>query len=453
MSTLRVALVSLGCKVNQNELEAIKQIFQKGGYQVVPFPEKADAYVIHTCTVTHVSARKSRQLIRRAVRINPDAVVAVSGCYAQVTPEEILTIPGVDVLVGTQDRKQLLELVTRARKEKSPINMVRDHNREGIFEELPATGQDRARAFVKIQEGCQQYCSYCIIPYARGPLRSRSPRRVLDEVQLLVEKGYQEIVLTGVHIGAYGQEINGDINLSGLLEQMVKVPGLRRLRLGSIEPQDFTPELKVILANEEVICPHFHIPLQSGDDTVLKAMGRNYTGRYFLNLVDYLYSRRSQAAITSDVMVGFPGETEAQFQNTLQVVEKAALADVHVFPYSPRQGTAAAKMPNQIAAETKKGRRQRLLRLGKQLSCQYARQFLNQTLEVLVEKKYANTEDAFQGHTPNYLLVAFSSMADMRGQLVPVKLQTLRKNIIWGQIKENVNKPAGKDYSKIEINK
>lgn len=435
----RVALASLGCKVNQNELEAIKHLFLLGGYQVVPFPEKADVYVIHTCTVTHVSDRKSRQLIRRAIRANPGAIVAVTGCYAQVAPGEVLDIPGVDIVVGTRERHRLLELIARAREESTPINMVRPHDPGEAFEELPVVEVSRARAFLKIQEGCEAFCTYCIVPYARGPLRSRKPEQILTEVQRLVAAGYQEIVLTGVHTGAYGQDFAGNMTLAGLLRQLVKVPGLKRLRVSSVDPLDFTPELKEVLTGEEVICPHFHIPLQSGDDAILKAMGRNYTGSYFLDLVASLRSRRPRAAFTSDVMVGFPGETENQFQNTMAIVREASLAGIHVFPYSPRRGTPAAAMPNQVAAEIKKNRERRLLQLGRYLARRYARQFLNQTLVVLAEKTLPAEPGIFEGHTANYLTVAFPSEVDVSGQLLPVRLQELRGSLIWGKIEKDVN--------------
>ncbi|OIQ61561.1 threonylcarbamoyladenosine tRNA methylthiotransferase MtaB [Moorella thermoacetica] len=439
MPAPRVALVSLGCKVNQNEVEALKHLFQEAGYQVVPFPEAADVYVIHTCTVTHISDRKSRQLIRRAIRANPEAIVAVTGCYAQVAPGEVLAIPGVDLVVGTRDRHRLVELVARAREGTAPINAVRPHEKGETFEELPLVEVSRARAFLKIQEGCQEFCTYCIVPYARGPLRSRDPELIRAEVRRLVDAGYLEIVLTGVHTGAYGRDLAGEVDLADLLQNLVKVPGLRRLRISSIDPLDFTPELKAVLTGEGVICPHFHIPLQSGDDAILGRMGRRYTGQYYLELIASLRSGRPGAAFTSDVMVGFPGETEAQFQNTLAVVKEAALAGIHVFPYSPRRGTPAAAMPGQVAAEVKKDRERRLLQLGRHLSRQYAREFLAQTLDVLVEGPLPGCPDCQEGLTGNYLRVAFPAPADLTGRLVPVRLQELRGSLIWGKLEKDVS--------------
>ncbi|BCV20566.1 tRNA (N(6)-L-threonylcarbamoyladenosine(37)-C(2))-methylthiotransferase MtaB [Moorella sp. Hama-1] len=438
MPAPRVALASLGCKVNQNELEAIKHLFREAGYQVVPFPEAADVYVVHTCTVTHISDRKSRQLIRRAIRANPGAVVAVTGCYAQVAPGDILSIPGVDLVVGTRDRHRLVELVARAREAAAPLNYVRPHEKGEAFEELPLVEVSRARAFLKIQEGCQEFCTYCIVPYARGPLRSREPDLILAEVRRLVTAGYLEVVLTGVHTGAYGRDLPGNMNLAALLQRLVQVPGLRRLRISSIDPLDFTPELRAVLTGEEVICPHFHIPLQSGADTILDRMGRRYTGQDYLELIADLRTGRPGAAFTSDVMVGFPGETEAMFQQTVAVVKAAALAGIHVFPYSPRQGTPAATLPEQVAAEVKKDREKRLLQIGRHLSRQYARSFLGQVLEVLVEGPLPGYPGYQEGLTGNYLRVAFPASADLTGQLLPVRLQELRGSLIWGKTEKDV---------------
>lgn len=438
MPSSRVALVSLGCKVNQNELEAMKHLFREAGYEIVPFPEKADVYVVHTCTVTHISDRKSRQLIRRALRANPEAVVAVTGCYAQVAPGEVLAIPGVDVIVGTRDRHRLVELVEKAREEGAPINAVRAHEPGEAFEELPLVEVSRARAFLKIQEGCEEFCTYCIVPYARGPLRSRAPEAILAEVERLVAEGYLEIVLTGVHTGAYGRDLPGGIDLASLLKKIVQIPGLQRLRISSIDPLDFTPELKAVLTGEEVICPHYHIPLQSGDDTILQRMGRRYSSRYYLELIASLRSRRPRAAFTSDVMVGFPGETEEQFQNTMALVKEAALAAIHVFPYSPRRGTLAAAMPDQVAPEVKKERERRLLQLGRRLARQYAREFLNETMAVLVERPFPGQPGIYEGHTDNYLNVAFPAEMDLTGQLVTVRLKELQGGLIWGRLEKDV---------------
>ncbi|MGI9950816.1 tRNA (N(6)-L-threonylcarbamoyladenosine(37)-C(2))-methylthiotransferase MtaB [Moorellaceae bacterium AZ2] len=434
MAEKRVALASLGCKVNQNELEALKGLFRSAGYQVVPFDTPADVYVVHTCTVTHLSDRKSRQMIRRAVRNNPEAVVAVTGCYAQVAPEEVLSIPGVDVIVGTRDRVRLVELVEEARRTGKVINAVREPEKGEPFEELPVTQVSRARAFLKIQEGCEEYCTYCIVPYARGPLRSRAPQLIVEEVQRLVAAGYQEIVLTGVHTGAYGRDLPGGVDLDQLLRQLLEVPGLGRLRLSSIDPLDFTPELIRTLTEAEKICPHFHIPLQSGNDFILRRMGRKYTSRQYLELLELLRTRRPRVAITTDIIVGFPGEQEDHFRHTLEVAERAAFARLHAFPYSPRAGTPAATMPDQVPAEIKKERMARLLNLGRRLEENYARSFLGETLDVLVEEKLAGDENLWEGHTGNYLTVFFAAPGDWTGRLVPVRLRDWQEGKIRGEI-------------------
>lgn len=430
----RVALTGLGCKVNQNELEALKGLFRAAGYEVVPFDAQADVYVVHTCTVTHLSDRKSRQMIRRAVRNNPEAVVAVTGCYAQVAPEEVLSLPGVDVVVGTRDRSRLVELVEEARLTGKVINAVREPEEGEPFEELPVTQVDRARAFIKIQEGCEEYCTYCIVPYARGPLRSRAPELIVEEVKKLVAAGYKEIVLTGVHTGAYGRDLKGGTDLNLLLKRILEIPELGRLRLSSIDPLDFTPELIITLTEGEKICPHFHIPLQSGDDFILQRMGRRYTSREYLNLLELLRSRRPRVAITTDIIVGFPGEKEEHFGRTLKVAEEAAFARIHVFPYSPRSGTPAATMPDQVEAEVKKERVARLISLAKRLEKEYATSFLGETLEVLAEEELAEKEGFWEGHTGNYLTVVFAAEGDWTGRLVPVRLLEWREGKIWGEI-------------------
>ncbi|MCG0277560.1 MAG: tRNA (N(6)-L-threonylcarbamoyladenosine(37)-C(2))-methylthiotransferase MtaB [Thermanaeromonas sp.] len=433
MASRRVALASLGCKVNQNELEALKGLFQQAGYEIVPFDETADVYVIHTCTVTHLSDRKSRQLIRRATRQNPEAIVAVTGCYSQVAPEEVLKIPGVDVVVGTRERARLVELVEEARRTGKTVNAVRPHEKGEPFEELPLVQTSRSRAFVKIQEGCEEFCTYCIVPYARGPLRSRAPEAVIAEIRKLVTAGYQEIVLTGVHVGAYGRE-RGDIDLEGLLKLVVSIPGLGRVRVSSIDPPDFTPGLVAVLTGSEKICPHYHIPLQSGDDWILRRMGRRYNVKQYLDLIASLRQGRPRAAITTDVIVGFPGEKEEHFRHTLEVVEEVGFSRVHVFPFSPRARTAAALMPGQVDAEVKKERVNRLLELARRLAAEYAQGFIGETLETLVEEEMPGREGFWEGHTGNYLLVSFLAREPLRGRLVPVKIAEYREGRLWGEV-------------------
>ncbi|MCL5935024.1 MAG: tRNA (N(6)-L-threonylcarbamoyladenosine(37)-C(2))-methylthiotransferase MtaB, partial [Firmicutes bacterium] len=323
--TKTAAIYTLGCKVNQYESSAIGDMFRQAGYQVVDFEQPADVYVINTCTVTHLGDRKSRQIIRRAAKQNPAAVIAVTGCYAQTSPGEVLEIPGVDLVVGTKDKSRIVKLVEAYSGEKGPLNVVADVMASDCFEELPVPSeQGKTRAFLKIQEGCNSFCAYCIIPYARGPVRSRLPENVLNSAAELVQQGFKEIVLTGIHIGAYGQDFSDrHIDLGRLVERLAKVPGLVRLRLGSVEPHDINDALIQAVARNKNICRHLHIPLQSGDDEILAGMKRRYDTRRFEELIKGIYSTIEGIAITSDVIAGFPGETERHFQNTLNTVARS----------------------------------------------------------------------------------------------------------------------------------
>lgn len=434
MTARRVAFHTLGCKVNQNEAEAMENIFRKSGYETVDFHEAADVYVIHTCTVTHLGDRKSRQMIRRAVRQNPDAVVVVSGCYAQVAPQEVMDIPGVDLVIGTQARSQIVNLVERVMEERQPLNVVEDILRTKDFEELPLEETGRIRAFMKIQEGCQNFCTYCIIPFARGPVRSRHPDKVLAETERLVAKGYQELVLTGICTGAYGQDLGDGITLNHLLKKLKEVPGLLRIRISSLDPNDFSPELIDTLTSDPVYCPHLHISLQSGNDKVLREMGRRYTTADFARLLDSLRKRRPGIAITTDIMVGFPGETAEEHEASLAFVEKMELAGLHVFKYSPRRGTKAAGFPDQVPAAEKERRSRAFLDLGAKLKKAYGNSFLGQALDVLVETD--PEMGVWEGHTGNYLTVRFEAPGEFRGRLVPVVLERQESNFIWGRMLE-----------------
>lgn len=433
MAQARVALHSLGCKVNQNEAEAMLHLFEQAGYQVVDFSEKADVYLIHTCTVTHLGDRKSRQMIRRAIKQNPEAIVVVSGCYAQIASEEILEIPGVDLVIGTQDRARVLELVEEVKESRKPINAVHDilHTKE--FEELELEHTDRVRAFLKIEEGCQQFCTYCIIPFARGPVRSRDPEKTLREVERLVENGYKEIVLTGIHTGAYGRDLPEGYDLNWLVQKIAQVPGLERLRISSLDPNEFTSEFIETISSLPVVCPHFHISLQSGDDDILEKMRRSYTTAEYRQLVKNLRARIPDVAITTDVMVGFPGETEKQHQNSLAFVEEMEFAALHVFKYSPRAGTKAAGFAEQIPPDVKEERSRAMIALGKKLRENFARKHLGRTLKVLAEQK--TVEGLWEGHTPNYLKVYFPSDQDVRGKILPVELIEYEGDHLLGEVK------------------
>lgn len=426
----KAAVSVLGCKVNQTEAEAITEMFRRAGYKIVDFSEQADVYIIHTCTVTGESDKKSRNLIRRAVKQNPDAVVAVTGCYAQVSPKSVQSIDGVDVIVGTGNIDKIVERVQDARNGKRQITAVSSLSELPSFENFPQVS-GRVRAFLKVQEGCQQFCTYCIIPYARGPVRSRPPDETLKRAKELAASGFKEIVVTGIRLGAYGQDLQPSVSLAGLVKVLAGVPGLERLRISSVDPNDFSADLVSVVIDSPVVCPHYHIPLQSGDDTVLSRMGRRYSSQQYLELIQILRARRPLAAFTTDVMVGFPGETDKQFENTKRVIESAKFMGVHVFKYSARKGTPAAEYPEQIPHELKVRRSKEIATLADKMFIDYATQFLNQKTEVLVEQR--DQQGLWEGHTPNYLFVKFSSEKDHRNQIVPVRITEIGNNFVVGE--------------------
>lgn len=435
MSGKRVAVYTLGCKVNQYESAALEGLFRQRGYQVVDFNGEADVYLINTCTVTHLGDRKSRQLIRRAARANPDALVVVTGCYAQTSPGEVAAVPGVDLVVGLRDRAGLVDLVESAQKGAAPATLVGDIDAVRGFEELPPPmEQGRVRAHLKIQEGCDSFCTYCIVPHARGPLRSRPPAAVLDEARLLLAAGYREIVLTGIHTGAYGRDLPGAPDLAQLVQELQYLPGLLRLRLSSVEPNDITINLVNALAMTPVACRHLHIPLQSGNDTILKRMGRQYTATEFSRMVGTIRSILPGVAITGDVMVGFPGETGEQFEHTCHLVTKVAFAGLHVFKYSPRRGTPAATWPDQVEQGVKEARSRKLIRIGKQLAGAYKDRHIGEVVEVLVEQSWSSKGGWLEGLTGNYLRVVFPGDLALRNSLVQVNITGISGEYLEGRI-------------------
>jgi threonylcarbamoyladenosine tRNA methylthiotransferase MtaB len=421
----QVAFHTLGCKVNHYETEAIWQLFKQAGYERTEFERRADVYVINTCTVTNTGDKKSRQIIRRAVRQNPDAVICVTGCYAQTSPAEIMAIPGVDIVVGTQDRAKMLEYIEQYKAERQPINGVRNIMKTRVYEELDVPYfTDRTRASLKIQEGCNNFCTFCIIPWARGLMRSRDPKEVIRQAQQLVNAGYKEIVLTGIHTGGYGEDMK-NYNLAMLLRDMEReVKGLKRLRISSIEASQITDEVIEVLRESKVVVRHLHIPLQSGSNTVLKRMRRKYTMEFFKERLDRLKEALPGLAITSDVIVGFPGETEEEFMETFNFIKDNRFSELHVFPYSKRTGTPAARMDDQIDEEVKNERVHRLISLSDQLAKEYASEFEGEVLEVIPEETFneENNEGLLVGYTDNYLKVVFSGTEDMIGKLIKVKI-------------------------------
>lgn len=419
MST--VAFHTLGCKVNHYETEAIWQLFKDANYERVEFETNADVFVINTCTVTNTGDKKSRQIIRRAIRQNPDAVVCVTGCYAQTSSAEIMEIPGVDIVVGTQDRHKLLDYIQQFQDERQPINGVGNIMKNRTYEELEVPYfTDRTRASLKIQEGCNNFCTFCIIPWARGLMRSRDPEKVVEQATQLVNSGYKEIVLTGIHTGGYGQDLK-NYNLAQLLRDLDTIEGLERIRISSIEASQLTDEVIDVIGNSNKVVRHLHIPLQSGSDDVLKRMRRKYTMAHFSERLTKLHQALPDLAVTSDVIVGFPGESEDEFQETYDFIVNHHFSELHVFPYSPRIGTPAARMDNQIDEETKNVRVHKLISLSNQLAKEYASKFEDEVLEVIPEEM-GEEPQTLVGYADNYMKVRFEGDDSLIGQIVKVKI-------------------------------
>lgn len=417
-----VAFHTLGCKVNHYETEAIWQLFKNDGYERKEFDQTADVYVINTCTVTNTGDKKSRQVIRRAVRKNPEAIICVTGCYAQTSPGEIMDIPGVDIVVGTQDRKKMLDYIEEYTVSREPINGVSNIMKNRVYEELDVPEfTDRTRASLKIQEGCNNFCTFCIIPWARGLLRSRNPEEVMHQAGQLVDKGYKELVLTGIHTGGYGEDLK-DYNLAGLLRDLETIDGLKRIRISSIEASQITDEVIDVLRNSNKVVNHLHVPLQAGSNTVLKRMRRKYSVEFYADRLEKLREALPECAITTDVIVGFPGETKEEFQQTYDFIRDQRFSELHVFPYSKRTGTPAAKMSDQVEDEEKNDRVHRLIELSNQLAKEYASRFENEIVEVIPEEEDKEKPGYFVGYSTNYIKVRFPANPEWRGEIVRVKI-------------------------------
>jgi len=442
----RAAFYVLGCKVNQYETEAMAGIFRRHGYEVVDFTAPADVYIVHTCAVTQQAERKSRQVIRRAIRTNPEAVIAVTGCYAQIAADQIGGIPGVDVVIGTQDRGKILAMVEQAAAERRPVRAVGDISQATRFEELPVYEYaSRTRASLKIEEGCDQFCAYCIVPYARGPVRSRDIAAIVAEAERLVAQGFKEIVLTGIHLGAYGKDTGGKPELADVIEALYAVDGIVRLRISSIEPTEVTDRLLHLLADSPKVCRHLHIPLQSGDDTVLRRMNRQYGTDEYAGVIARVRQALPDVGISTDMIVGFPGETVEQFENTYRFAETVGFSRMHIFQYSRRTGTPAAKMPDQVDPEEKERRSKRLLALATRLAGEFHARFVGQTVEVLAERADPAT-GLMEGLTGNYARVLFPGSEALHGKLVPVRITAAGLEHLCGELiptagRAEINRP------------
>ncbi len=432
--------------MNFYDTESLWQLFLQGGYRQVEFHEPADVYVINTCTVTQEGDRKSRQMIRRAARANPDAVVVVTGCYAQMSPGEALGIEGVDLVIGNQHRKEMLGMIERIEQERRPFNAVSDILGQKEFEDFDVPMfVDRTRASLKIEDGCNHFCTFCIIPYARGLVRSRKPDSVLAQAKRLSDAGYREIVLTGIHTGGYGEDLEG-YALADLLTELEKIPQLGRIRVSSIEASEITDRLIEVLASSKKICRHLHIPLQSGHSEVLRRMNRHYTTEQYADRLRDVRKALPELAVTSDIIVGFPGETDAFFDTAMEFVRAQAFAELHVFPYSPRKGTPAAKFAGQVPEPIKQRRVERMIQLSDELQQTYNRQWTGRVLEVIPEEtKVYDGKRYLIGHADNYMKIAFSGDQDLRGATCAVRVQKPGAEVSYGMLESVVARLTGTD--------
>lgn len=441
-----VALHNLGCKVNAYETEAMGQMFKDRGYEIVPFEKGADIYVINTCTVTNIADRKSRQMLHKAKKMNKNAVVVAVGCYAQAFCDELKKDETIDVIIGNDRKKEIVDIVEKQIKQnKGNMPVMRSDNisvtdindKKHEYEELNIDSMDEhTRAYIKIQDGCNQFCTYCIIPYARGRVRSREPENIMVEVERLIEKGYKEIVLTGIHLSSYGIDFGErrSERLIDVIKQIGEKKAIKRIRLGSLEPRIITKEFMEQLKSVPSFCPHFHLSLQSGCDETLKRMNRRYTAKEYLDGCNLIRKYYEDAAITTDVIVGFPGETEEEFAKCKEFLEKINFAKMHIFKYSKREGTKAAVMNEQISESTKAARSSELIRLDEELHRQYLEKFVGKRINVLFEEKIRiNEEEYFVGHTMEYVktaLKADENLCSLENEIIEVTVQGLLNNEI-----------------------
>ena len=434
----RIAFYTLGCKVNQADTASMEAIFKSAGYKVVGFNEDADVYLVNTCVVTNTGQRKSRQIINRAVRHNPMALTVVTGCYPQTAPDEVRAIDGVDVIIGNQERARIVELVEQALTSKRDdiLDNVQKMTVDTRFEELGVgTETNKTRAFLKIQEGCNQYCTYCIIPFARGPLRSRSLESIKEEITKLVAAGYKEVVLIGIHLGCYGKELAKDgvkLSLYDAVEAALSVPGVERLRLGSLESVEVETRLMELMAKEPRLCHHLHLPLQSGCDKVLKAMHRPYDTARFAELLKEIRSYVPDVAITTDIIVGFPGETEEDFEETLAFARSCGFAKMHIFPYSKRKGTPAEKMPNQVEEQVKQERAARLSELDKEMQHEAMTYWIGKDVTVQFEQPV--DDNHVEGLCGAYMRVVAEGGQELCDQIRTVHIVGVEEDYLVGKL-------------------
>lgn len=422
----KAALYNLGCKVNAYETEAMQEMLEKNGYEIVPFEEGADIYIINTCTVTNMADRKSRQMIHRARKMNPEAVIVAAGCYVQAKQEH--ADADIDIVIGNNRKKDLIQILEEYRNGHAAgrTDAIIDINHTKEYEELhlSRTGE-HTRAYLKVQDGCNQFCSYCIIPYARGRVRSRRPEHVVEEVRALAANGYQEVVLTGIHLSSYGIDFTDDgADLLSLIQRVHQVEGIRRIRLGSLEPRIITEEFAQALSSLPKVCPHFHLSLQSGCNATLKRMNRRYTAEEYMDKCRILRKYFGNPALTTDVIVGFPGETEEEFEESRAFVEAVNFYETHIFKYSRREGTKAAVMENQVPEEVKTRRSKVMLELGRRRQRAYEQALIGTTQEVLVEEAVETADGIYQvGHTREYVKIGQKTSENLVNRIINVEIE------------------------------
>lgn len=416
----KAALHNLGCKVNAYETEAMQQMLEAAGYEIVPFNEPADVYVVNTCSVTNMADRKSRQMLHKAKKNNPDSIVVATGCYVQTSEQEALEDLSIDIVIGNNRKHELVSLIEEFAKD----NVLDINHEKQEFEELfVSQTAEHTRAFIKVQDGCNQFCSYCIIPYARGRVRSRKLENVIDEVMRLASNGYKEVVLTGIHLSSYGVDFEDKTDLLALIQAVNRVDGIERIRLGSLEPKIVTEEFASALSQMPKVCPHFHLSLQSGCDATLKRMNRRYTAEEYEIGCRLLRKYFKHPAITTDVIVGFPGESDEEFEITKQFLKKIHFYEMHIFKYSKRKGTRAAVMQDQVAEQIKTGRSAELISLGNEMSDEFRMYYTGKIKDVLFEEKVEiNGKSYYTGYTKEYVKVAKESEETLENQIIEGKI-------------------------------
>ena len=420
MEKLKVAFCSLGCKVNQYETNAMAQKFIEHGYSVVDFEEPADIYIVNTCTVTSIADKKSRQMLRRAKEHNENSIVVACGCYAQVAAKEIEKIEDVNLVIGNNEKNDIIEIIEKYRADNKVNEIVSDvMYKEEYVEFGPTTYTEKTRAVIKVQDGCDRFCSYCLIPFARGHIRSRSIDNVIEEVKKVVDDGFKEVVITGIHVASYGRDFKDGTTLIDLLEKINEVEGLQRIRLSSIEPIIMTDDFIERLSKLDKICDHFHLSLQSGCTETLKRMNRRYTAEEFFEATKRLRAKFPNAALTTDIIVGFPGETVEEFNETYEFLKKIKFYHMHVFKYSPRKGTKAAVMPNQVDSKIKEIRSKKLIELSDESELEYNKSYIGKKVQVLFEEK---DNGYYKGHTKNYMVVKYRTDEGLENKIKDVMI-------------------------------